>query len=159
MGSIGNNTGERSDLSVRFLIVRNVIIASILFVEWFFVKQKGFKRLIWLAGITLAFGLWISNRIPNEYLIFALPGFFFGFELISERWKTNSENIISGLIILLFIAQWVLSGFFMPDIPDLIPDWILQALLPGVTLLLLYWSRWWVLHGKQLNEPSQFINL
>lgn len=158
-GASGENGVALSDLSIRFSIVKNLIIAAILIVEWFIVKTKGYKRLYWLASITLAFGLWMGYRTPDDYLVFALPGFFFGLELISERWKTNSDGIVSGLVIILFIAQWIFSGFFTPEKPDLFPNWIVQVLIPGITLLLLYWSRWWVLHGKKLNEPDQFINL
>lgn len=159
LGSIAENGGTLSTLSIRLMIVKNLVISSILLIEWFVVRFGGYKRLYWLAGIALAFGLWMGYRTLDESLVFVLPGFFLGLELISERWKTNSNGIVTGLVIVLFVAQWILSGFFTPDKPDLFPNWIVQVLLPGVTLLLLYWSRWWVLHGKKLNEPNQFINL
>lgn len=159
LSGLSNAANPSTSLSLRFSIAKGVVIAAILIIEWFVVKVYTTKRLLWLTGISLAFGLWLGVHTPNEFLIFTLPGFFFSFELISERWKSRSNGIIAGLIILLFIAQWLFSGFLVSQNPVFPSNTVLQILLPGITLILLYWSRWWVLHGKKLDEPNQFINL
>lgn len=146
-------------ISSRFTIVKIVLILAVLVVEWFFIKNRGTKRLYWLSGVTMSAGLWLSSQSPVEYLIFTIPGLFFGLELFMERWKGRVNYLVGGLLILVFVGQWIISGFFLPDENTLPSEAILRVLLPGISLLLLYWSRWWALYGKKLDEMDQFFTL
>lgn len=149
-------TGAFTGISNRFTIVKIVFLLAILIVEWFFIRHRGTKRLYWLLGITMSASLWLSSRSPVEYLIFTIPGLFYGLELFMERWKGRISYLVSGLLIVLLVGQWIISGFFLPETLMLPSETVLRIVLPGISLLLLYWSRWWALYGKKLDDLDRF---
>jgi len=153
--SLGAFTG----ISGRFTIVKIVFLLAILAVEWFFIKNRETKRLYWLSTLTMSAGLWLSSRSPAEYLIFTIPGLFFGLELFMERWRGKIEYFVAGILFFLLVGEWVVSGFFLPETMTLPSETVLEILLPGISVLLLYWSRWWALSGKKLDEMDRFFTL
>lgn len=154
-----NLTTQATGIVNRFSILKVIIIALILVFEWCFVKSTGYKRLFWLGGITLSLGIWVNSQIPGEFLVLSLPGFFFGLRLVPERWKENVNYLISGLIVVLFVTQWAISGVFSSKYPVTLNTEILEIALPAISLLLLYWSRWWVLLGKKISEIDNYLRI
>ncbi len=149
-------TGTFTGISNRFAIVKVVFILAILIVEWFFIKNRGIKRIYWLFALTMSASLWISTRSPVEYLIFTIPGLFYGLELFMERWNGKIDFFVAGLLIVLLLGQWAISGFFLTTTISIRAAAVLRVLLPGVSILLLYWSRWWALYGKKLDDMDRF---
>jgi len=143
-------------ISTRFAIVKVVFILAILIVEWFFIKNRGIKRIYWLFALTMAASLWLSTRSSVEYLIFSIPGLFLGLDLFMERWKGKIEFFVAGLLIVLLVGQWAVSGFFLTGPMVIHSETILRIVLPGISIILLYWSRWWALYGKNLDDLDRF---
>jgi hypothetical protein len=118
------------------------IILLILVVEWFAaLRGKDFRRVAWVFALAIAVTplLGFSNTFANlAPLVFS---FAFILPFAWERWKKRPYLVLS-LIVILFFALPL--GIRYSSIPTFLADGLLFLLPPALTLLGLYWIRWYV---------------
>ncbi len=143
-----------SELNTRFVVVKNILVIVILVIEWFFVRVTSNQRFYWLAAITLALTSWIGVRQPAEAAILCLPGFLLALSLLQARWKNNSLPVIAMLITSVLLLGWVLSDFFFAAISGEVYQVYSGFVFPLMIVIMLYWSRWWVVHTAKMTDNS-----
>jgi hypothetical protein len=120
----------------------------ILSIEWFFIKNATFKRCLWVLFLTIAVVQYSGLPAEPDNFIILFPGLMFGMKLILERWKTNGEVFVFILNVGLYVVMWVIFFIFQEKHTLYYEPSIFFAILPVVEIILLYWSRWWVIRGQ-----------
>jgi hypothetical protein len=138
-------------LGVRISITITIITALVVLVEWFFIRKASFKFFLWILFFTLVISQWLGLPAEAANFIILYPGLIFSLKLISERWQSKGEALVlligSSLYLLTWILFFILGGvdklFYEPG--------LFFIVMPTVEMILLYWSRWWVKRGKNVN--------
>lgn len=142
------NTFEIIESSLRGIgqrLAQLLLLGAVLLAgwEWVDARYKHPRLLFWAFGLTGAILPFTGLPIAKNSLLVLLPGLVFGAMLVAERWR-GPGVFFSTLFGLGFFAwSWwqEISGTFIPNAV------FLSALL---TILLLYWIRWWI------NQPRKF---
>lgn len=125
-------------------------------VEWWFTLGKDYKRLIWVLGLTFILSIWIGieTSIDNVFmLLLSLVAIFMAW---NRRWGRSGQIFVIIVIGLLLPGLWwafivldrqAVSGPMNP---------ILMIGFPFLTLVGLYWVRWWFLRPAYLIEEDIF---
>lgn len=113
------------------------LLAIILLVEWWQARKKEFQQMVWTAGLTIALTPLLGfPTYPQNYILLIIP-LIFCLSILANRWTSSSSFVISGIIVLLFVATWVAALFAVNEIR------MLYLALPIFTIFILYWIRWW----------------
>jgi hypothetical protein len=134
----------------RFSVGRivSIVLGVALFIEWIGSTQSNFRRIVWTASLSLAATPLIGFAIfPSNYVVLILPVVLI-LMLVWERWIRNR---ILASILALSLAFWAPFGIYFRGIilQDPIYSDLLTVLPPVVTIMGLYWMRWWVLHSPR----------
>lgn len=143
-----------SAISIRLLIAKILALIVLLVVEWFMVKTEGNKRLIWNIAVLLVVSQWIGASVNIEHTILIIPALYVGLGFLMEVWRGKVSLVSILLPIVLFILTWVFSGLILPGISTGLTTVILTVVTPSVVLVLLYWSRWWVIRSEKFSVES-----
>lgn len=143
-----------SAISIRLLIAKNFALIVLLVVEWFVVKTEGNKRLIWNIAVLLVVSQWIGTSVNIEHTILIIPAFYVGLGILLEVWRGKVSLVSILLPIVLFILTWIFSGVILPEISTGLTTIILAIVTSFVVLVLLYWSRWWVIRSEKYSLES-----
>ncbi len=155
----GNNPGNAGILAtsgfgginLRLTIAKNAILLIVLVVEWFVVRTRNPLRLVWVTLLSMALSIWIGVNVNPDASLFILPAVLFALSLFYARWKESSYPTMSLVLMLLFGLGWIFSSFVFGS-TDAMPVVIMNGIvLPGLGVLLLYWSRWWILYSTSQN--------
>ena len=141
-------------LEIRLVLVKNLAIVLLLIAEWFMVKGSGEKRLIWITGLLFAVVPWVGGSIVLENTIFIYPALLIGLGYLGGIRGNRLSPGIMGIALLLSVSGWLLSGKLIPGIAE---NWGMiwnSVVLPFVTLIILYWSRWWVIRQEKFSEDQ-----
>lgn len=120
------------------------ILLLVLVIEWFSaLRGKDFRRVAWVAALALAstpllgFSTTFANLAPLVFsLAFILP-------FAWERWEKRPYLVISLMLLLFFAFPLFLRW---PTIAARVPaDGLVFLLPPVLTILGLYWIRWYVI--------------
>jgi len=115
---------------------------AILAYEWAWARGADFRRFYWVACLTLSITPLLGMRSAPENLVVLLPGIALIFATVRERWKAGYWLTVS-LLLIFFAAPWVL---FLGEFSTVIRRTdALFLFLPVVTVIGLYWIRWWVI--------------
>lgn len=118
------------------------VLLLILVVEWFAaLRGKDFRRVVWVFALAIAVTplLGFSNTFAN----LAPLAFSFAFilPLAWERWEKRPYLILTIIVILFFAFPLAIRYL---SVPAFLADGLLFLLPPVLTLLGLYWIRWYV---------------
>jgi len=86
-----------------------------------------------------------------EHLTLIMPAVFIGLGFILDFWQGKGKwlvFIVPGVIVLL---SWIFSGELFAGIS---PRWnmlVLNLIIPILALLIIYWSRWWVIRQDKFS--------
>ncbi len=114
----------------------------ILAFEWARARDADFRRFYWTACLTLAITPLMGMRSALENLVLLIPAAAFVFAVVRERWKAGYWLTVSLLLAFLAIP-WVL--FFGGFLEASLRKDLLFLFLPVVTVIGLYWIRWWAI--------------
>jgi len=136
------------EYGARLALLLVAVLLLILVIEWFNASRgKDFRRVAWVAALALAATplLGFSNTFAN------LAPLVFSFTLILpfawERWEKRPYLTISLFLIVFFALPLFLRW---PTIASRVPaDGLAFLLPPALTLLGLYWVRWYVLRSPR----------
>ena len=122
------------------------LVVIVLGFEWVKARASDFRRFYWTACLTLAATPLIGVRTELENLVVLLIPLAFIFAIARERWQAGYW-LSGALLAALFALPWILflGGFLAPQLRD---D-LLFLSLPVVTVIGLYWIRWWAIRPPQ----------
>lgn len=146
-------------IGVRFSIAISIVIALLILFEWWQAVRGGQKRFIWAALLTLALGTWSGLKTSPLNYVILYPALIMGLELLYERWKTRAIGFILAILALLFLGNWAIflltmSKDFQPGVSS-----FLFLPLPITTIVLLYWSKWWIDKSTSVEIKPTLIDL
>ncbi len=126
----------------------SVVLLMIVFIEMLRAAQEHFRRITWVACLSLAATPLLGFPIfPSNYAAL-LPAFILILLLVSERW--NRRQIMAGFIVFasgflipfgLYYASFVFVSYAYKD--------LLATLPPIAALLALYWMRWFAVRSPR----------
>ncbi|MEW6028307.1 MAG: hypothetical protein AB1554_02365 [Chloroflexota bacterium] len=123
----------------------------VLFVEWAGALRGDLKRFVWAMCLSLAVTplIGFSATFANlSALLFALPVIA---HLAWERWGRNGY-LAASLFLLLFFALPIFLRWYFADDRNL-ADGLTFLAIPLLTILSLYWVRWWA-----VRPPSTWLD-
>ncbi len=130
-------------LQSRFIVTKNVILFILLFIEWFMVKTRDNSRVLWLVFLTFSISLLILNQDISEKAVAIFPAIFLSIQVFSRRFQRRISSVIMLLLSVVFLISWFLSGWLLPGI-QVFSAQLSSVVLVVVSLILLYWVRWWI---------------
>ena len=124
-------------------------IAFIILIEWIVNARQDERSFEWVLAMTLCAGflIGIPNVGKNLYLL-GVP-LFYAIDKALLRWPRRTGPYLTlaygGLFL---IAPWIVA-FFVSGFNEPVSG--LNFLVPFLTLLLLYWNRWWTI--QRIIDP------
>ncbi len=123
-----------------------VILASLLLIlaiEWFAVfRSKDFRHVAWVAALSLA----ITPLVGFSTTFANLAPLVFSFAVILpfawDRWEKRPYLVLSIFCLIFFTFPLVIRWYLISD--PFLADGLIYLLLPALTILGLYWMRWYV---------------
>ena len=136
-------------LEIRLLVVKNLAVGVLIVYEWFLVKTEGRQRLLWNIGLLMAVLPWIGGHVYLENSGFIFIALLIGLGFLSQI-RINKSNLAFHVFSLLFVfSSWIFSGSLVPGVSE---TWVSiwhNAGLPVLALIILYWSRWWIIQKEK----------
>lgn len=128
----------------------SILLGVVLMIEWIAGSKKpDFRRMLWLACLTLVIGQGISFLSdPINAIVLLLP-LVVVFSVLDERWKRTGRIIDGFLIILLLIVPWAIIYPELNHVAEVEKLTILLFPLPLFILIGLYWIRWWAIRPQR----------
>lgn len=147
------------DVGGRLAIIISVVIGIIILLEWWQAIRGGQKRFIWTALLTMAIGTWSGIKTSPLNYVILYPALIVGLELLYERWKNRATGLILVILSILFLANWAIflltmSANFQTGVSS-----FLFLPLPITTIILLYWSKWWIDKSSTVEIKPTLIDL
>lgn len=137
--------------NVTFPIARvaGIALAIVLFIEWFEASNAHFRHVVWTASLSLAATPLMGFAIfPSNHVVLILP-FILILALVWERWQRYRLLRIVLLLFFVFLIPfglyWRVVSVYDPLVNDLI-----AILPPVVSILGLYWMRWWAVRSPRI---------
>lgn len=134
-----------------------ILAIIVLITEWWLVWGKSIKRLVWVVALTLILTIWIGIETNIDHIFMLMLPLVVIFMAWNRRWGRSGQIfviLVTG--ILLPSLWWAFIVFSRQGIrADMNP--ILMIGFPLLTLIGIYWVRWWFLRPMYLDESQTFI--
>jgi hypothetical protein len=138
----------------------SILVGVVLLIEWILSIRRHENGISWAFCLTLVLSQWsgIQND-PGNYVVLlpVLPMIFRAWE---DRWRRVGRVLtIVSLLGLLVGIWWVFVGTLEITYQP-VQSPVMIFVLPGILLVLLYWTRWWAIQpprvwGDVLAELDQ----
>ncbi len=122
-------------------------LAIYLLWEWALVLRKDERWFQWTAAITIVLTNIITFRTATTNFVVMLPALCLIFSEWTKRWK--GKGTLASLIALLVlgVGQWAL---FLATVSGNDESIVMYLPMPFLTLLGLWWVRWWIIRPQHL---------
>jgi hypothetical protein len=117
--------------------------------EWMLALRKHERWFRWTALITIVITNLITSRATTTDYVVLLPAWFLIFGEWNKRWGKKGTIGIVLTIILLTGGQWLL---FLTTIQSNHESMIMHLPVPLLTLLGLWWIRWWTIQPQRMQH-------
>jgi hypothetical protein len=122
-----------------------------LVIEWWRSLGKDSRWFLWTAALTLVFTELIG--IPtstSNYVILIIP-ITLAFSILEQRWKSGGAQVVLVFMIIILAVTWGIFLMITGSDPSHPEPLFLLFPLPILTLMLLYWVRYWALASIKLR--------
>ena len=116
--------------------------------EWVQATGKGDRWFQWTSALTIVLTNLIPLRTATTHYVVLLPALCLIFGAWDERWGKKGTGLIIFSLSVVLIGLWAL---FMISVKGDIENEIMYLPLPILSLLGLWWSRWWIVRGSSLR--------
>jgi hypothetical protein len=130
--------------NVRFSIGlwATLLLGTVVFLEWLGSLDAHFRRLVWVVCLTLAATPLMGFAIfPSNHIVL-LPSFILIVMLVYERWTRQRVWYVLLVLLSVFLIPFWLYYLVSNGAPPLYSQF-LTVLPPVITIIGLYWMRWW----------------
>ncbi|MEJ2759602.1 MAG: glycosyltransferase 87 family protein, partial [Anaerolineales bacterium] len=133
------------------MVVIAVVLGLWLVLEWWRAFGKDSRHFLWTAALTLVFTNLIGVPTTLSNFVLLLIPLTLVFSIWVQRWRVTGVRITLVAMALLVGLEWGLSWLTMQaELAGQAPASMLFV-FPVVTLILLYWVRYWSLNSIQLR--------
>jgi len=140
------------DIGLRLAVFLCVAIGGILLLEWIHAFRGDTKHMVWTVFLTAALCQWIGIPTRVENFVLLYPGILFCFGVLLQRWGGKVRMVVQGIAAVLIAVTWVLglsTGMFGSRSAE---NPVGFFILPLVSILLLYWTKWWTIRSAGNQE-------
>ena len=122
-----------------------IALGVLLIYEWWKVRKGSFERFLWVAFLTLTISQWIGIQTDPGNFIILFPAIILILSIWDQRWKEKGTLIVGSALALLFFGLWFLFIMTIQQSYQPILSPVMFIPLPAVSILGLYWIKWWVI--------------
>ena len=127
-----------------------LLMGAYLLVEWFTVRGKDIQWYFWTVCLTITVSQFIGIAVnPAEQFILAVPVILI-LSIWGQRTGKTGQRIIIASVIGLITLPWYLAQRIGLDQVYVRPGASLMFLLPLITLVGVFWIRWWAVRPIHL---------
>ncbi|MFN8412438.1 MAG: hypothetical protein U0Z26_08620 [Anaerolineales bacterium] len=117
--------------------------------EWSAARFGDFRRLYWVSCLSLAVVPLIGFRTEMENLSVLVIPLALVFAMIHNRWQKFGNGLTALSMLVVFASPWVIY-LLVEQRFGKTADNLLFLFLPLLTVIGLYWIRWWVLRPPRV---------
>lgn len=118
-----------------------------LFWEWAKAAGKLDRWFQWTAALTIVITNLVAFRTATTNYVVLLPALCLVFAVLADRWGTKGDVVILLLMAFILVGTWAL---FLATIEGNVEHPVMYLPLPILTLLGLWWARWWAIRAVRL---------
>jgi hypothetical protein len=128
------------------------LLLLVLLFEWSRARNADFRRFYWAACLSLAAAPLLGFRTEIGSLAVLVIPMALIFSIIHDRWQGLGAGVVILWMVLIMVFPWLL--YFKSRTAGGISVELVFIALPMLTIMGLYWMRWWALH-----PPRTWIDL
>ncbi len=118
-----------------------------LFWEWAKAVGKTDRWFQWTAALTIVVTNLVAFRTATTNYVVLLPALCLVFAALAERWGAKGDVVILLAMAAILFGTWAL---FLATVEGNLEHPIMYIPLPILTLLGLWWARWWAVRAVRL---------
>ena len=122
-------------------------LALYLFWEWAKAVGKPDRWFQWTAALTIVITNLVAFRTATTNYVVLLPALCLVFAVLADRWGTKGDVVILLMMAFILVGTWAL---FLATVEGNVEHPIMYLPLPILTLLGLWWARWWAIRAVRL---------
>jgi hypothetical protein len=127
-------------------------VAGLLLYEWFTARNKDFDWFLWTVGLTLSLTPWLGLPTSLENLVVLFIPVFIFQSVWDERIGKKDHWLPLVMMIIFWLGLWIIAFLRIFAGGSLTPGFLFP--LPFVSLLGLYWVRWWYVRPlRRYTDP------
>ena len=115
--------------------------------EWAQAAGKPDRWFQWTAALTIVITNLVAFRTATTNYVVLLPVLCLVFAVLADRWGTRGDMVILIVMAAILIGTWAL---FLATIEGNVEHPVMYLPLPILTLLGLWWARWWAIRAVRL---------
>lgn len=117
--------------------------------EWNAAFGADFRRFYWVCCLSLAATPLLGFRTEIEHLAVLVIPFALIFSVVHDRWNRIGDFLTSLLLLIVFLVPWAVFFFALPRFGEITRE-IIFLFLPLLTVIGLYWIRWWAIRPPRI---------
>ena len=123
--------------------------ALVLYLVWEWAKAVGKpdRWFQWTAALTIVITNLVAFRTATTNYVVLLPALCLVFAVLADRWGTRGDVVILLLMTFILVGTWAL---FLATVEGNVEQPVMYLPLPILTLLGLWWARWWAVRAVRL---------
>jgi hypothetical protein len=119
--------------------------------EWIRTRGNDIHAFLWTAYITMVITNFVAYRTATPHYIALIPTLFLILKIVTERWGSIGRWFVGILMFVLFVGLWTL---FIVTLKGNDEQAVMYLPIPIITLLGLWWVRWWA-----VKPPTRLIEV
>ncbi len=128
-------------------IALTLTLAAYLLWEWIQSFGKGIRWFQWTAALTIVITNLIAFRTATTNFVVMIPALCLIFANWSDRWGARGRVAVFASLIILVLGLWWL---FLRSVAGNVESAVMYIPVPFLTLIGLWWSRWWAIRSPRL---------
>ena len=103
----------------------------------------------WTAALTIVLTNLVAFRTATANYVVLLPALCLVFSVLVERWGARGNGVVLFTMAALLLGLWAL---FLATVEGNTENPIMYLPVPILTLLGLWWARWWAIRAVRLSR-------
>ena len=136
-------------LSVAITLALGGALLLYLFWEWAKSAGKSDRWFQWTAALTIVITNLVAFRTATTNYVVLLPALCLVFSVLAERWGGRGNLVVLLAMAAILFGMWAL---FLATLEGNTESPIVYLPLPLLTLLGLWWARWWAIRAMRLSR-------
>ena len=145
-GSIASVWFPDAKFSIGFWVA--LLLGIILFLEWLGSVDSHYRRIVWVVCLSLAATPLMGFAIFSSNHVVLLPAIILITMLVWERWTHRRVLYSMSVLLFAFLLPFWLYTRVIAGYPKIYSE-LLVVLPPMVTIIGLYWMRWWAFRSPR----------
>ncbi len=122
-----------------------IILGAVYIRESWKARKGNFSHFLWTGLLIIMISQWIGIQTDPGNFILLFPALILVLSILVRRWEEQETWITIGYLALLFIVPWITFLITIQRTYQPVQNPIMFIPLPLISLLCLYWIKWWVI--------------